>query len=130
MFLNLGDSSSDSESVFIRLNSKPQSSSHRRKWPQQELLPMMQLHSRVQPADFAGQSQTHEQGQIARIQKLLLLPKPSLNALHETNLQELESEDEVSQAPRPSIPSIKCTSETRGENHFYGPKRHFTQRKE
>ncbi|KAJ6667472.1 hypothetical protein lerEdw1_016593 [Lerista edwardsae] len=123
-----GDSSSDSESVFIRLNSKPQSRSHRQKWPQQESLPMMQLHSRAQPADFAGQSRTHEQDQTARIQKLLLLPKPPLNAVHEANLE--ESDDEVSRAPFPSVPSTKWTSETRGEYHFYGPKRHFTQRKE
>ncbi|XP_066477432.1 sodium/hydrogen exchanger 4 [Tiliqua scincoides] len=124
-----GDSSSDSESVFIRLNSKPQSRSHRRKWQRQESLPMKQLHSRVRPAGFAGPNTTNEQDKIARIQKPLLLSKPLLNAMDETNIQELESE-EVNQVPLLSIPSIKWTSETRGENHFYGPKGHFTQKKE
>ncbi|XP_062983557.1 sodium/hydrogen exchanger 4 [Elgaria multicarinata webbii] len=129
-----GDCSSDSESVFIKLSSEPQpeSQSHQRKWQQQQSLPVKQLHSRAEPTGFTGQRRrTNEEDQIARRQRPLLPPKPRHNAVPETNLQELESEDEESRAPFPSLPSIKWTAESRGEKkHFYGPKRHFTSRKE
>lgn len=124
-----GDSSSDSESVFIRLNSKPQSRLYQGKRQQQELLPMKQLYSRVRPAGFVAPNRTNERDKRARIQKPWILSKPPLNAVHETKIQELESEDEFSQEPLTSVSSIKWTSETRGENHFYGPPKHFPHRK-
>ncbi|KAF7252576.1 Sodium/hydrogen exchanger 4 [Varanus komodoensis] len=129
-----GDCSSDSESVFMKFGSEsqPGAHSHRRKWPQQELLPMKQLHSRTKSAGFTGQRRrTNEEDEIARRQRPLLPPKPHQRVALETDIQELEPEDEECQAPFPSGPSIKWTVENRPKRkHFDGPKRHFTQRKE
>ncbi|XP_053161062.1 sodium/hydrogen exchanger 4 isoform X2 [Hemicordylus capensis] len=107
------DCSSDSESVFITLNSESPSGSYRRKWQQQKSLPMKPLHSRVEPAGFTEQKRKRdEQDKIGRMQKPLLPPKPQLSAVDETDIQELESEDEVGACP--SVSSIKWTAETRG----------------
>ncbi|KAH0624594.1 hypothetical protein JD844_032236 [Phrynosoma platyrhinos] len=126
-----GDSGSDSESVFIKLNSEPQPESHRRKQQQQQMLPMKQLPSRLEPAGFTGwRRRTNEGEKITREQTTQLLLKPHHNVLAETDIQELESEDEVNTASFSLVPSIKWTAETRDEKHFYRPKRHFTGRKE
>nr|XP_060623082.1 sodium/hydrogen exchanger 4 [Anolis sagrei ordinatus] len=125
-----GDSSSDSESVFIKLNSEPQQRSNQRKWQQPELLPMRQLPSRRERAGFAGhRRRTNEEEKIARAQTTQLLLKPQHNALIETDIQEPESEDVVDTAPFPLVPAIKWTAESRDDKHFYGPERHFTGRK-
>ncbi|XP_020639702.3 sodium/hydrogen exchanger 4 [Pogona vitticeps] len=117
-----GDSSSDSETDSRR---EPWSGSHRWKWQQQELLPMKQLHSRVEPAGLTGQKRRTEQERTVSVQKPLLAPKPPLNSGLETDIQEGESEnDDVNSSLFPSVSTFRGTTETRD-----GPRRHFTVRK-
>lgn len=111
-------------------NSEPGPRSPQKKHRQQEeFLPMERMHSRTKPASFTRQKRTNQQDQRARIQKPLLAPKPQLNAVLETDTQELESEDEVNRASCPTAPVLVWAAETRGKNHVYRSKRHFTQRK-
>ncbi|KAK9401821.1 sodium/hydrogen exchanger 4 [Crotalus adamanteus] len=125
-----GYGSSDSESVFMMHNSEAVTRSPQRKHRQQEeFLPMEQMHSQTKPASFTRQKRTNQQDQRARIQKPLLARKTQLNAVLETDTQELESEDEVNRASCPTAPAVGWTAKTRGKNHVYRSKRHFTQRK-
>ncbi|XP_025029221.1 sodium/hydrogen exchanger 4-like, partial [Python bivittatus] len=125
-----GYGSSDSESVFMMHNSETGPRSPLRKHQQQEeFLPMEQIYSRTKPASFTRQKRTNQQDKRARIQKPLLAPKSQLNAVLETDTQELESEDEVNRAPCPTAPVVVWTAETKGKDHAYQSKRYFTQRK-
>ena len=86
---------------------------------------MKQLHSRVEPAGLTGQKRRTEQERIARRQKPLLPPKPPLNSGLETDIQEVESDnDEVNSSLFPSVSTFRGTTQTRD-----GPRRHFTVRK-
>ncbi|KAG8137490.1 hypothetical protein E2320_004730 [Naja naja] len=125
-----GYGSSDSESVFMMHNTEAGPRSPQKKHHQQkEFLPMERMHSQTKPASFTRQKRTNQQDQRARIQKPLLAPKPQLNAVLETDTQELESEDEVNRASCPTAPVVVWAGETRGKNHVYRSKGHFTQRK-
>ncbi|XP_070607940.1 sodium/hydrogen exchanger 4 [Erythrolamprus reginae] len=125
-----GYGSSDSESVFMMHNSEAGPRSPQKKHCQlEEFLPMERMHSRTKPASFTRQKRTNQQDQRARIQKPLLAPKPQLNAVLETDTQELESDDEVNRASCPTAPVVVWAAETRGKNHVYRSKRYFTQRK-
>ncbi|XP_063160427.1 sodium/hydrogen exchanger 4 [Candoia aspera] len=125
-----GYGSSDSESVFMMHNSETGPRSPQRKHQQPaEFLPMQQIHSQTKPASFTRQKRINQQDKRARIEKPLLAPKSQLNAVTETDTQELEPEDEVNRASCPTAPVVVWTAEGRGKNHVYRSKRHFSQRK-
>lgn len=131
LYLNPGDDSSDSESVFLALNSQSWSGSRPKKWQQQEMLPLQQLQSRAGRAGFTGHGQRAKQSaNMLMVEEPLLPPKPQLDAVLENDIQENESEDEMDRAAGPSASSVRWAVNIRDERHFDAAKGHFPGRKE